>query len=202
MKTYTTLTLGAYAANCYLLWNDRHVLIVDPGSKSPKIKEAIEAKDGIVDGIFLTHGHFDHIAGVDALVKQYACGVYINELDKAMLRDPNLNFSMPGHDVIIESEVISLQPGQQKIGAFEFTLIDAPGHSEGSCLMLWDHYMICGDVIFEGSVGRTDLPGGSNSKMFQSLHMIKTLNPEYEILPGHGSTTTLQRELQSNPYLL
>ena len=76
--------------NTYLLWEENHVLIVDPGSKSHKLQETIDSQNGVVDAIVLTHGHFDHIAGVDALVKKYHCPVYINELDMAMLQDPKM----------------------------------------------------------------------------------------------------------------
>lgn len=201
MKKIDSLVLGAYAANCYLLWNDGHVLIVDPGSKSPKIKELIEVQNGIVDGIFLTHGHFDHIAGVDALVKHYSCPVYINDLDVPLLTNPYLNVSAGMNEVIVKAKPIGLMPGRMQIGSFSFELIDAPGHSEGSCLMIWDDHMICGDVLFQGSIGRTDLVTGSNPKMFQTLQMIKTLDPNLKVYPGHGNTTTLLEELQTNPYL-
>lgn len=201
MTKIETLVLGMYAANCYLLWQDDHVLIVDPGSKNPKIKEYILEQKGIVDGIYLTHGHFDHIAGVDALVKQFHCPVYINEPDLPLLKNPHLNVSAGGNEVIVQSEAIALQPGSNTIGSFTFDILDAPGHSEGSCLMIWEHNMICGDVIFQGSIGRCDLPGGSNTKMFQSLKMIKGLDPSLVIYPGHGDQTTLQDELRYNPYL-
>lgn len=201
MNKIDTLELGAYAANCYLLWEDKHVLIVDPGSKSPKIKELIEVQDGIVDGIYLTHGHFDHIAGVDALVDIYGCSVYMNDLDIPLLTNPYLNVSAGGKEVIVHSVPIGLSPGQHTIGSFVFDLIDAPGHSEGSCLMIWHDKMICGDVLFRGSIGRTDLVTGSNPKMFQTLQMVKTLDPNLCIYPGHGEKTTLFEELQHNPYL-
>lgn len=201
MNKVDTLALGAYAANCYLLWEDKHVLIVDPGSKSPKIKELIEVQDGIVEGIYLTHGHFDHIAGVDTFVDIYGCNVYMNDLDIPLLTNPYLNVSAGGNEIIIKTKPIGLMPGRQTIGHFAFDLIDAPGHSEGSCLMIWHQNMICGDVLFQGSIGRTDLVTGSNPKMFQSLQMIKTLDPRLTIYPGHGNKTTLQEELQSNPFL-
>lgn len=201
MSKIDILTLGAYAANCYLLWEGKHVLIVDPGSKSPRIKEQIAANNGIVDGIYLTHGHFDHIAGVDALVDYYHCPVYINDLDMPLLRDPYLNYSMPGQETILKSKAIGVAPGNNTIGAFSFELIDAPGHSEGSSLMIWHDNMICGDVLFQGSIGRTDLATGSNPKMFQTLQMVKTLDPKLKVYPGHGEITDLQTELISNPYL-
>lgn len=196
-----TLALGAFAANCYLLWEGDHVLIVDPGSKSPRIRELIAIRNGIVDGIYLTHGHFDHIAGVDILVDTYHCPVYINDLDIPLLTNPYLNYSMDGQDVVVKAKANGLRPGTNTIGHFTFDLIDAPGHSEGSSLLLWYDTMICGDVIFQGSIGRTDLATGSNTKMFQTLQMVKTMDPNFIIYPGHGDKTTLAIELQTNPYL-
>ncbi len=204
MTKIDSLILGPYATNCYLLWKDRHVLIVDPASKSNKIHQLITMFDGIVDGIYLTHGHFDHIAGVDVMVEHYHCPVYMNELDIPLLTNPYLNVSAGSGlgNVVVDSEVKALAPNENTIGAFSFTLVDAPGHSEGSCLMLWENHMICGDVIFKGSIGRTDLVGGSNIKMMQSLQMIRSLDPDYIIYPGHGEQTTLLEELKTNPYLM
>ncbi len=96
--------MGMVQVNTYLLWEENHVLIVDPGSKSHKLQETIDSQNGVVDAIVLTHGHFDHIAGVDALVKKYHCPVYINELDMAMLQDPMLNFSYQA-PVVVNSPV-------------------------------------------------------------------------------------------------
>lgn len=201
MTKIETLVLGMYAANCYLLWEDDHVLIVDPGSKNTKIRETIDSQGGKVDGIYLTHGHFDHIAGVDALTAYYHCPVYINELDLPLLQDPRKNVSYGANEVIVRTSAIGLLPGHHQIGAFSFELLDAPGHSEGSSLMIWQQYLICGDVLFQGSIGRTDLPGGSNTKMFQTLQMVKTLDPSLIVYPGHGDRTTLQEELLYNPFL-
>ena len=197
-----SLVLGSFAANCYLLWKNQHVLIVDPGSKSPKVQKLIDAQRGFVDGIYLTHGHFDHIAGVDSLANYYNCSVYMNPLDIPLLANPYLNVSAGmEHEVIVRSEIIALQPGINQIGEFAFELIDAPGHSEGSSIMLWEGNMICGDVLFQGSIGRTDLFTGSNTKMIQTLEKITQLEPHLKVYPGHGPTTTLQEELLHNPYL-
>ncbi len=202
MTKIDSLVLGSFAANCYLLWKNQHVLIVDPGSKSPKVQKLIDAQRGFVDGIYLTHGHFDHIAGVDLLANYYNCSVYMNPLDIPLLANPYLNVSAGmEHEVIVKSEVIALQPGINQIGEFAFELIDAPGHSEGSSIMLWEGNMICGDVLFQGSIGRTDLFTGSNTKMIQTLEKIKQMEPNLKVYPGHGPTTTLQEELLHNPYL-
>ena len=187
--------------NTYLLWNDNHVLIIDPGSKSPKMQETIDANNGIVDGIVLTHAHFDHIAGVDALVKKYQCPLYINDLDIPLLTDPHLNFSF-GEPIVVKTKPTVLKPGKNTIGAFELRAIDAPGHSEGCTMLQWDNNLFCGDVLFQGSIGRTDLATSSNTKMMQSLRMIKeTLSPELVVYPGHGPKTTLEMEFKYNPYL-
>ena len=197
-----TLVLGMYAANCYLLWKDDHVLIVDPGSRNPKIKERIMQEHAIIDGIYLTHGHFDHIQGVDVLVEAFQVPVYINALETSFLKDPRSNVSYGANEVKLQTEAIGLQPGVQSIGVFSFELIDAPGHSIGSSIMLLENYMICGDVLFKGSIGRCDLLTGSNTQMRQTLQMIKRLDPSYIVLPGHGEPTTLLDELKTNPYLI
>lgn len=202
MAQIDSIVLGMVMTNCYLLWKNNHVLIVDPATRCDKIKQLIDVRNGIVDGIYLTHGHFDHIGGVDAYAELYHCPVYINDLDMRLLSDPYLNASIGSREVIVRSAAIGLQPGKNQIGEFTFTLIDAPGHTEGSSLMIWEDAMICGDVLFQGSIGRTDLVGGSNTKMHQTLQMIKTLNPDLKIYPGHGEQTTLAQELKYNPFLM
>lgn len=200
MKKIDTFVLGMVQVNTYVLWNDHHVLIIDPGSKALQMQEKIDSEHGIVDGIVLTHAHFDHIAGVDALVKKYHCPLYINNLDIPLLKDPQLNFSF-GSPIVVQTEPIVLQPGMNTIGAFTFRAIDAPGHSEGCTMIEWDQNLFCGDVIFQGSIGRTDLATSCNSKMIQSLHMIKdSLDPSLIVYPGHGPKTTLAEEFKNNPY--
>lgn len=200
MKKIDRFVLGMVQVNTYLIWEDQHVLIVDPGSKSLKIQEVIDQQNGIVDGILLTHGHFDHIAGVDAFVKKYQSPVYINELDMPMLQDPKLNSSF-FQPIVVNAKAIGLKPGVIQIGAFTLKVIDAPGHSEGSTLFIWDDNLICGDVIFQGSIGRTDLITGSNTKMMQTLHYIRNhLSPNLKVYPGHGEITSLEQEFCYNPY--
>lgn len=201
MKKIDTFVLGMVQVNTYTLWNENHVLIIDPGSKSTKLQTTIQEGGGIVDGIVLTHGHFDHIAGVDALAHVYKCPIYINEYDVALLKDPSLNFSQSSN-ITVQTVPSILKPGACRIGSFDLEIIDAPGHSEGCSMILWDKNLFCGDVVFQGSIGRTDLATSSNSKMMQSLAMMKdTLDIDLVIYPGHGPSTTWKQELLHNPFL-
>lgn len=201
MKKIETLMLSMYTANCYLLWQDEHVLIVDPGCANPRLYEYIEQQHGIVDGVYLTHGHYDHIGGCDDVVRHFHCPVYMYEVDMPMLQNPYLNVSAQGQEVVITAPVHALSAGKQNIGVFEVDILPAPGHTPGSCLLLWEQHIICGDVLFQGSIGRCDLPGGSQQDMMQSLQMIKTLDAHLDVYPGHGESTTLAEEFQTNPYL-
>ena len=204
MLKIEAFTLGLMIeANCYLVSEDGHALVIDPGSKGRSVHKRIEEMGLIVDAVLLTHGHFDHCAGADAFVETYHCPLYIHPLDAPMLKDPHLNFSADFAPLVVKSKPQMLKQGKQQIGHFEIEMIDAPGHSEGSCLLLMkDHVVFCGDVLFQGSVGRTDLIGGSNSQMVQTLRMIKGMDPELIFYPGHGPRTTLKEELNSNYYLL
>ena len=204
MLKIEAFTLGLMIeANCYLVSEDGHALVSEPGSKGRSVQKRIEEEGLSVDAIVLTHGHFDHCAGADAFVETYHCPLYIHPLDAPMLKDPALNFSAGLAPLVVKSTARMLKQGRQQIGHFEVEMIDAPGHSEGSCLLLMkDHVMFCGDVLFQGSIGRTDLAGGSNTKMLQTLRMIKNMDPDLVIYPGHGPRTTLGEELKSNYYLL
>lgn len=190
-----------FACNCYLIFQQGHALIIDPGTKNHRIADEIEKRHAQVDGIVLTHGHFDHIAGVDRLVKRYHCPLYLHEADMAMLRDPYLNYSIAANPLTVQAKAEKLGAGEQQVGTFHITVIDAPGHSEGSVMILIEDHLFSGDALFQMGIGRTDLPGGSNSKMIQTLRMIKTLQPVWHVYPGHGPFTTIEQELLYNPYL-
>ena len=154
MLKIEAFTLGLMIeANCYLVSEDGHALVIDPGSKGRSVQKRIEEEGLSVDAIVLTHGHFDHCAGADAFVETYHCPLYIHPLDAPMLKDPALNFSAGLAPLVVKSTARMLKQGRQQIGHFEVEMIDAPGHSEGSCLLLMkDHVMFCGDVLFQGSI--------------------------------------------------
>ena len=134
------------------------------------------------------------------IVKKYQCPLYMNDLDEELLTNSRLNFSI-GEEIIVHTKPETLLPGVHTIGNFEITFIDAPGHSEGSSMILWDDNLFSGDVLFQGSIGRTDLATSSNTKMMQSLRKIREMDPNLKVYPGHGPATTLKDELLYNPYL-
>lgn len=175
------------------------MLIFDPTGKMEKITEAI-GQEEIVDAIVLTHGHFDHIGAVDKLHSFYHCPVYLNLKDEKLARDPHLN-SMAQFSGQIHCPVCALVEPTMQIGIFNLDIFEAPGHTAGSTLIGYQNHLFVGDVLFAGSIGRTDLYSASPSAMRSTLKMLRTLNENYLIYPGHDALTTLAKELKTNPYL-
>lgn len=193
--------IGVYQANCYVIENDKELLVIDPGAKPKKLYEIIDAMNKPIVGILLTHGHFDHIGGVDEMMKRYSCSLYMSSFDYEMACDPQKNYSIENREVALKAKPIFINEGKLMIETFEIKVIEAPGHSEGSLLYGFENNLFTGDVLFKGSIGRTDLYRSNNGAMKNSLQMITALDPHYIIYPGHGETSTLQNELLHNPYL-
>ena len=193
-----TIPSGAFATNCYILEDQGTVLVMDPTGKAQRILDRLQGRVPLA--IILTHGHFDHIGAVDELVRQFHCPVYVHPEDQILLEDETLN-SMAQMTAHVRSQTRPLIEGTMKLGTIEFQVIEAPGHTPGSVLIVIGQDCFCGDVIFEGSIGRTDLPLGNDSQMRQTLKMIRTLNPQLRLYPGHGAATVFEKELMNNPLL-
>lgn len=201
MYKVETFPLGIYQANCYLLWKENHVIMIDPGGKSGDLIQHIKEKEGVVDAILLTHGHFDHIGGVDYFVAAFNCPVLIDESDEPLLHDTYLNGSITGRESIVNTPVHFYKVGINKVNNFQFEAIFAPGHTHGCTMLKFDSILFSGDVLFQGTIGRCDLPMSDNKEMKESLKMIKKLDSSLIVYPGHGPSTTLNEELKSNPFL-
>ncbi|MCF0109482.1 MAG: MBL fold metallo-hydrolase [Erysipelotrichaceae bacterium] len=200
MEEIYQIPVGFYQTNCYVIRDEGHVLIIDPGKKAERIASVIQ-EDDVVDAILLTHGHFDHIGAVDELANMFHCPVYLHFDDDELVHQCGYN-RMNGYEGSIHHKITYLMEGHITIGTFDLEVISAPGHTPGSVLIIFRQHCFCGDVLFKDSIGRTDLYGGNESDMMQTLKMIKTLDRDLLVYPGHGETSTLERELAYNPFLL
>ena len=196
-----TLVLGNIETNCYLLSTLDTVLVIDPGFSPRRIIEKLNDEyKGQLDAVLLTHGHFDHIGAVDALVRTYHCPVYGCQDDEKLFTEPSAN-TLFFHSATVKSEITWLETPELKIGDINIKIHYTPGHSPGSVIFEIDGKLFAGDTVFFESVGRTDLYGGSFSQLKQSLTVLNELPYDMIIYPGHGETTTVGHELQYNPFL-
>lgn len=198
-------TLGPVNTNCYVLINKdtKECLVFDPGDKPDTFVKFFELEGYTIKGVLLTHGHFDHIGGVEALVKVYDAPVYAMEAERQLLSDKALNLSLSmGPDVTIE-KFQGLEDGQEiELVGFKIKAIGTPGHtSGGTCYYVEDEsIMFTGDTLFAGCVGRVDFPTGNGPTLLRSIREKLFVLPEDTIVyPGHMDATTIGHEKQHNP---
>ncbi len=209
MIEYSVVETGPLAENCYLLWGaGRQAWVVDPGADPDLILGEIAARGLTPCAIVLTHGHFDHVGALDALLAKWPdLPVLLRDEDAQWAFTHPMN-QYPPFYAHQKPPATRLAPGETWArGGIEATFIHTPGHTPGGqCVLLTrdvpSPICLTGDTLFQGSVGRTDLPGGSFAALDASVrHLAQALPPETTLLPGHGPATTLERELRSNPYL-
>lgn len=194
--------LGPVQANCYLVMENHHALIIDPADILPNLDEILNQNDCTLDAIVLTHAHFDHISGVDKIVNKFGCDVYLNPNEFDFLLDLDLNSSSAFYmDVTCNANAKPLIEGKNEIAGFEVEAIYCPGHSIGSTVLKIEDCLFTGDVLFQGSIGRMDLATGSVTSMKQSLKKLVQFNKDYKVYPGHGPTTSLSQEKKWNESL-
>ncbi|KPB05231.1 MBL fold metallo-hydrolase [Bacillus sp. CHD6a] len=202
------LPLGPLQTNAYLLINERKECIVfDPGSEGQAFNSYLEENALKPLAILLTHAHFDHIGAVDAVRKHWDIPVYVHKKEKNWLGDPSLNgsqFFQLGQITALPADHLIQSEEKLVISNFELEILFTPGHSPGSVSFYHElsKVVFAGDALFAGSIGRTDLPGGNHDQLIQSIHnKLLTLPEETTVLSGHGMTTTIQKEMDSNPFL-
>ena len=201
-------TVGPVAENCYLIRRDEseRALIVDPGEEAPKLLGAIEALDLQLEGILITHTHFDHVGAVAPLAKATGAEVWVPELEKPVLADIMSYVPWSGFGPYESWDAEHTVSGGEKLelAGFEIDVIFTPGHSPGHvAYSIPDEAAIfSGDVLFQQSVGRTDLPGGDWETLLESIRgLVDSLPPETAVHPGHMGLTSLGAERAHNPFL-
>lgn len=190
-------------ANSYVVADGSKAAVIDPAAAG-KIITVLQENRLEPEYIVLTHGHFDHISGIDALRQQFpGIKVYIHPGDMDKLPDPAKNLStLVGTRVVVETEALPLDVDSRlSLGEKTFEVIATPGHSAGSISLKLGGVLFSGDTLFKGTVGRTDLPDSNPEDLAASLKKLKTLPEETRILPGHGEPTVLSAEKKSNPFL-
>lgn len=202
---YLSLAVGELDTNCYLVYDEpgRRCLVIDPGDEAERIAARVEAERLLPQAVVLTHGHPDHLGAAAALMGRYRIPLWLHAADEAGMR------SGPGRGLAALFGVGPLPTAGRlladgdrvAVGALELAVIHSPGHSPGSILLFGEGMLFSGDTLFQGDVGRTDLPGGSEEELRRSLERIRLLPPATKVLPGHGPESLLERELSENPFL-
>lgn len=189
----TTLPLGLYQTNCYILTHGDRCLVIDPGDEAEKVLTFLQRQGLILEAILLTHGHFDHVGAVKTLAAETDCRVFLCQqelsLPGAMTAGP-LFYT----DFYKEGDRLTL-------AGLEFEVLHTPGHTPGSVCLRFGEHLFSGDTLFAGSCGRTDFPGSSPADMIRSLSRLAQLEEHLKVYPGHGGSTTIGEEKRYNPFL-
>jgi len=198
------LVTGNIEENCYLIWQNHSLLIIDPGADAMAIWQKIEQIGATPIAILLTHTHYDHIGAVDDLRDKYQIPVYVNPLEIDWLQHPIFNLSdrFPKEkQVVIRPAEYKLELREYTLGDISFKVVPTPGHSIGSVSFIFNDFVVSGDALFKGSIGRPDLYTGDLTQLLDSIKSQLFILPEqFDVYPGHGQTTTIGYEKTTNPF--
>ena len=201
------IVTGPFQENSYLLVDksSNKSVLIDPGDEGQKIINYINEKNIVPLAIINTHAHLDHIGAISEIKEKYSIPFYLHVGEKPILDSYPLACRMfgikPGKSPSVDEWFHS--SGKLLIEPFKFLIIETPGHTPGGCSFLINDAIFVGDTLFQGSIGRTDLPGGDRKILDKSLiKLIKKLNPETTVYSGHGPSTSIGFEKANNSFLI
>jgi hydroxyacylglutathione hydrolase len=206
---HKVLPVGPLQCNCSIIGDEgtREAMVIDPGDEIDDILQIVKQHGLKVKQIVVTHAHIDHVGGAMKLKKLTGAPILLNQNDQALLKMMDVQAAwvgmMPPGKIAIDQSLGDAD--RLRVGSLEATVMHTPGHTEGSICLYFpaEQKLIAGDTLFAGSIGRTDLPGGSFDKIMDSLKgRVLALPDETIVVPGHGPETTIGEERESNPFLV
>jgi hydroxyacylglutathione hydrolase len=200
------LTVGPLEENCYLVIDEatNRAVLVDPGDEPARILDALHDSGAALEGVWLTHAHFDHVGGLAGVLRAHPVPVHMHPLDAplhARAVDSALRYGIrietppPADRELAEGDRV-------KVGSQELSVMHVPGHAPGHVAFYNDSVVFGGDCLFAGSIGNTAIEFGDRDTLDASLSRLIALGDELTVYPGHGRATTVGRERVSNPFLL
>ncbi|NLB82854.1 MAG: MBL fold metallo-hydrolase [Synergistaceae bacterium] len=204
---YKRFPLGPLLTNSYLLWEaGGAAFLVDPAGELSEVRSFLSKNELSLKEILLTHGHFDHVGGLEEALSITGGSAYVSSGDAFLVKNPDAGVrAWMGSDFTGTDKLLFLQDGDRlSVGTMDIKVIATPGHTPGCvCYLVTDgadQLLLSGDTLFASSIGRTDLPGGDSGLLEKSLLRLAQLPDTLPVLPGHGPETTIGAEQRENPF--